>query len=244
MLIFNVVLGYQGLLFRDFLWFFFLSFFFSIRPTDPISGNAFDGKRRKKGDGLRFIENSLYSWWILPCLNKELFYSILFYSEYVHGFMLNKRCITPYKRYIVVLSFASQMEFWAIQSEKDFEREVTIVPHWLASLSRCVYCARRKHTNWAVYFCSTKDSILGHVDVSQELSIFHALVVQFHSVLSVSNLHHSFPSWWILVRFFGEGLLTSIYSSIPGPLRHSESFWRSRKHVCKSISGDLLLFRL
>ena len=51
MLTFNVVLGYQGLLFRDVLWF-FVRFFFSIRPTHPISGNAFDGKRRKKGDGL------------------------------------------------------------------------------------------------------------------------------------------------------------------------------------------------
>ena len=27
---------------------FFLGFFFSIRPTDPISGNTFDGKRKKK----------------------------------------------------------------------------------------------------------------------------------------------------------------------------------------------------
>ena len=53
MLTFNVVLGYKGLLFRDFLWFFFVGFFFSIRPTDPISGNEFDGKRRKKGDGLK-----------------------------------------------------------------------------------------------------------------------------------------------------------------------------------------------
>ena len=34
MLTFNVVLGYQGLLFRDFLWFCFLGFFFqSDRPT-------------------------------------------------------------------------------------------------------------------------------------------------------------------------------------------------------------------
>ena len=41
MLTFNVVLGYQGLLFRDFLWFPF-QFFLSIRPTDPISGNASD----------------------------------------------------------------------------------------------------------------------------------------------------------------------------------------------------------
>ena len=30
--------------------------------------------------------------------------------------MLHKRYNTPYKRYIVVLSFASQAEFWAIQS--------------------------------------------------------------------------------------------------------------------------------
>ena len=29
--------------------------FFSIRPTDPISGNAFDGKQKKKGDGLRVL---------------------------------------------------------------------------------------------------------------------------------------------------------------------------------------------
>ena len=37
MLTFNVVPGYQRFLFRDFLWFIF-RFFFSIRPTDPISG--------------------------------------------------------------------------------------------------------------------------------------------------------------------------------------------------------------
>ena len=48
MLTFNVVLGYQGLLFRDFLW----GFFFQSGPTGPISGNAFHGKQRKKGDGL------------------------------------------------------------------------------------------------------------------------------------------------------------------------------------------------
>ena len=27
----------------------FFKVFFSIRPTDPISGNAFDAKRKKKG---------------------------------------------------------------------------------------------------------------------------------------------------------------------------------------------------
>ena len=52
MLTFNVILGYQGLLFRDFLWYFVFSLFFSIRATDPISGNAFDAKRKKEGDGL------------------------------------------------------------------------------------------------------------------------------------------------------------------------------------------------
>ena len=58
MLTFNVILGYQGLLFQDFLTVcvFCFCFFFSIRPTDPISGNAFDGKRRKKGDGLKAEE--------------------------------------------------------------------------------------------------------------------------------------------------------------------------------------------
>ena len=45
MLTFNVVLGYQGILFQDFLWIFFRCFFFN--PTDPISGNAFDAKRKK-----------------------------------------------------------------------------------------------------------------------------------------------------------------------------------------------------
>ena len=45
---FNVILGYQGRLFRDFLW--------SDRPTDPISGNAFDAKRKKKeGDGPKVV---------------------------------------------------------------------------------------------------------------------------------------------------------------------------------------------
>ena len=56
MLTFNVILGYQGLLFPDFLWFLFLGFFFqSDRPTNPISGNAFDAKWRKKGDGLSIM---------------------------------------------------------------------------------------------------------------------------------------------------------------------------------------------
>ena len=37
----------------------FLGFFFSIRPTDPISGNAFDGKRKKKKGGW---PNNLFCW--------------------------------------------------------------------------------------------------------------------------------------------------------------------------------------
>ena len=76
MLTFNVVLGYQGLLFRDFLFVFFC---FSIRPTDPISGNAFDGMAyyclptgmqnswivsRKKGDSTS--RKLLYELFLLP----------------------------------------------------------------------------------------------------------------------------------------------------------------------------------
>ena len=34
------------------LMIFFRLFFLSIRPTEPISGNAFEAKRKKKGDGL------------------------------------------------------------------------------------------------------------------------------------------------------------------------------------------------
>ena len=60
MLIFNIVLGYQGLLFRDFFWFFFRFFCFSIQLTDPISGNPFNGKQRqKRGWPYRYIFFSL-----------------------------------------------------------------------------------------------------------------------------------------------------------------------------------------
>ena len=63
MLAFNVVPGYQGLLFRDFLRFcFFFSFFFSIRPTDPISEDAFDAKRKKKG-GMPLMLKKRFSEW-------------------------------------------------------------------------------------------------------------------------------------------------------------------------------------
>ena len=44
---FKVVLGYQGLLYSQTTCYFIL--FFSIRPTDPISENAFVAKREKKG---------------------------------------------------------------------------------------------------------------------------------------------------------------------------------------------------
>ena len=50
MLTFNVVMGNQGLQYSETSCDFFLRFsFFSIRPTDPISGNAFDAKRKKRG---------------------------------------------------------------------------------------------------------------------------------------------------------------------------------------------------
>ena len=55
MLTFHVVVGYQGLLIWDFLWFFFfLVSFFSIQPTNPISGNASNAKwKKKRGMALR-----------------------------------------------------------------------------------------------------------------------------------------------------------------------------------------------
>ena len=41
--------GYQASDSENAYDFFFRFFFFSIRPTDPISGNAFDGKQKKRG---------------------------------------------------------------------------------------------------------------------------------------------------------------------------------------------------
>ena len=49
MLTLTDILGYQGLPFGDFLLFFIYLCIFSIRPTDQISGNAFDAKRKKMG---------------------------------------------------------------------------------------------------------------------------------------------------------------------------------------------------
>ena len=45
------MLGYQAPDSENAYDIFFFRFFFSIRPTDPISGNAFDGKRKKKKRG-------------------------------------------------------------------------------------------------------------------------------------------------------------------------------------------------
>ena len=54
MLTFNAILGYQRELhILRLLVIFFKGFFFSIRPTDPISGNAFDATRKKK---VNFVE--------------------------------------------------------------------------------------------------------------------------------------------------------------------------------------------
>ena len=163
--------------------------------------------------------------------------------------MLHKRYNTPYKRYIVVLSFASQAEFWAIQSRILSARlqfnNSWIVPHWSASLRlSCVYCARRKHTNWAVYCCRTKDSILGHVDVIQELSIFHASVVHFQSVFNFRiTLSQADESSSVSLERDYEPVFIHQFQ-VPWDTAKVSGGRRSRKHVCKSISGDLLLFLL
>ena len=65
MLTFNVVLGYQGLLFWDVLWF-FLSFFYSIQPTNPISGNACNAKWKKRGMALR------KKFFLIGCISSSL----------------------------------------------------------------------------------------------------------------------------------------------------------------------------
>ena len=52
MLTFNVVLGYQGLLFRDFLWFFFRFFFFQSDQPIQYQETYSMVNEEKKGDGL------------------------------------------------------------------------------------------------------------------------------------------------------------------------------------------------
>ena len=54
-LTFNVVLGYQGLLFQDFLWFFFV-FFLSIRPTDRPNIRKHILQQTKKNRGWPFLK--------------------------------------------------------------------------------------------------------------------------------------------------------------------------------------------
>ena len=50
MLTFNVILGHQGLLFRDFLWFFLFVFFFqSHRPTQYQETHLTLNEKNKKG---------------------------------------------------------------------------------------------------------------------------------------------------------------------------------------------------
>ena len=56
-----MILGYQASYSEIFLVIFFKVFFFSIRPTDPISGNAFDVKRKISDDNLRQYLISLES---------------------------------------------------------------------------------------------------------------------------------------------------------------------------------------
>ena len=85
MLTFNIILGYKGLLFRDFLMWFFLRFFFfqSDRPTDPISGNAFLAMlNRKKGDSLNWFsmricddQKYLSGTRLYTCINTQKFSS-------------------------------------------------------------------------------------------------------------------------------------------------------------------------
>ena len=52
MLTFNVILGYQGLLFRDFLWFFLGFLFQSYRPIQYQEMHW--TLNEKKGDGLKY----------------------------------------------------------------------------------------------------------------------------------------------------------------------------------------------
>ena len=52
-----MMLGYQASDSENAAMIFFLGFFFKIRPTDPISGNALEGKRKKKWYGLYLFQN-------------------------------------------------------------------------------------------------------------------------------------------------------------------------------------------
>ena len=52
-------------------FFFCLIFFFIIQPTDPISGNAFDGKRKKRdGRSIHALKNVHYIQLYRFCYNR------------------------------------------------------------------------------------------------------------------------------------------------------------------------------
>ena len=54
-LTFNVILGYQGLLFRDFLWFFFRNFFSNPTDRPNIRKRIQRKKKKKKGMALAYV---------------------------------------------------------------------------------------------------------------------------------------------------------------------------------------------
>ena len=63
-----MMLGYQVSNSENAYDFFLGYFFFSIRPTDPILGNAFDGKRpKKRGMALALVTDVRDGvfWWLL-----------------------------------------------------------------------------------------------------------------------------------------------------------------------------------
>ena len=72
MLTFNVVLGYQGILFQDFLWIFFQFFFFNPidRPTQ-YQGQHSTLNEKKESDGLtaRIQIPAIQDFWFSQLLN-------------------------------------------------------------------------------------------------------------------------------------------------------------------------------
>ena len=103
MLTFNVVLGYQGLLFRDFLWFFFKVFFFSIRPTTQYQETHSTVNEEKKGMALeQLCRQHQSSRYVRPCaLEKELsnfLFSLSPPRVYHHSFANRRGCIPCMER--------------------------------------------------------------------------------------------------------------------------------------------------
>ena len=77
MLTFNVVLGYQGLQFRDFLWFVFLGFFFN--PNDqPNIRKCIWRQMKKKGMALSQEKIFIFDLEFNICLT-DIFQSNKFY---------------------------------------------------------------------------------------------------------------------------------------------------------------------